>query len=179
MRFPQYATERLVTAAALLTALTLAGCSSASQMPTGGGTSGQSAGTAPSSGPVVPMPATTELRGSAGVPSAKVGAAADSFAAAPSPASAPIPPGFPAPLPRSSNAMEKPAAQPGAAAAGGNPAAPQQPAPAANFDRMIIYTTTIALTVKDVPAAVDEVSGLTARSGGYLSGSSVRQEGER
>ena len=37
----------------------------------------------------------------------------------------------------------------------------------------------ISLTVKDVPAAVDEVTGLTARSGGYLAGSSVRQEGER
>lgn len=83
----------------------------------------------------------------------------------------------------SGNALERP------------PTAPSSPQPAPpnstadefrpgqgqnqTFDRMIIYNTAITLTVKDVPASVDEVSSLAMRSGGYISGSSVRQEDER
>ncbi|MBI4498140.1 MAG: DUF4349 domain-containing protein [Chloroflexi bacterium] len=62
-------------------------------------------------------------------------------------------------------------AEPGAApSSGGQPQSP--------LDRMIIYTTTLALTVNDVPQAVEEVTRLTQNAGGLVSASTLRQEGE-
>lgn len=77
--------------------------------------------------------------------------------------------------PRSSNALERPATPQNGMAEGPKPASGQTQ----SFDRMIIFTTAITLTVKDVPAAVEEVSQLATQAGGYISDSTVRQEGER
>lgn len=147
--------HRWIAALLALTLLTGAACSAVPSF--GGGDSSTASAPSKTSPPAAPA----------------AGAAQD--AAMPDSA---VPAGQP---PRSGNALERPA-----------PAQPQPTQPSGtteesrpsqgqnqNLDRMIIYTTSITLTVKDVPATVDEVSSLATRSGGYISGSSVRQEGER
>lgn len=67
------------------------------------------------------------------------------------------------------------------------PGASQVPAPGAPagsdaasiIDRMIIYTATLTLQVRDVPGSIDAVAALAERAGGFVAGTSVRHEGER
>lgn len=163
MRTPRlHLTHRWLAAIVALTLMTTAACSALPAPGSGGSSSSKTAPpTSPAAGAAEPARQAMDE------------AAAMSAGGASSPPSA--------------NALERQ----GQAAPGGAPqpmatpaSAPSEgPMPAQgqnqNFDRMIIYNTSITLTVKDVSASVDEVSGLAARSGGYISGSSVRQEGER
>lgn len=62
--------------------------------------------------------------------------------------------------------------------------APETGAPAGGdaatiIDRMILYTATLTLQVRDVPGSIDAVAALAERAGGLVAGTSVRHEGER
>ena len=50
--------------------------------------------------------------------------------------------------------------------------------PAQSWDRMIIRTANLGLTVKDVMSAVDRVNSLAVQHGGYVFSSESRQEGD-
>lgn len=160
-------TQRWLATLLALTVLTSAACAAATQT---SGSSGSTAG-----------PATKGAPPAASAPGGAGMLADEGRSSAGVPGGAPVT----SPSTPSGNALERqgqaqPPVAPQPAPSSGTTEEPR-PAQGRNqdFSRMIIYNTSITLTVKDVPASVDEVSALATRSGGYISGSSVRQEGAR
>jgi hypothetical protein len=81
-------------------------------------------------------------------------------------------------------APPRPATAPAAGGATANQAAQARPADAVqqdlpSFDRMIIRTVTMTLAVGNVQEAFHTVEQIVAEQNGYLSGSQIRQDGDR
>lgn len=70
-----------------------------------------------------------------------------------------------------------PAASPAGQAQAGTAAGTTGTTASSTFDRMIIYTTSLGVTVKDIGQAVSQVTEVAQRTGGAVVGTNVRHEG--